>query len=146
MSLEILTPGAVGLDGGITISHRGKFMERIQQQFKGKRFLLIATRATRSVRQNALLWLWETMISEQFGWDKGYTHHYNKEHFNLRTKSYADRKTGEIVDVTWPGDTHDMPVDAFNEYLERVQRGWAEEGVDLPWPDEYREQAGEEAA
>jgi len=144
VSRRVLAPGAVGLDGGITISRREKFVEEIQEYFKGMRVMWTVEKATRSLRQNALLWFWESKLSKELGWDKKYVHHYNKEHYNLQTESHADPKTGEIKDVSWPGDTHDMPVDAFNEYLERVQRGWAEEGYDLPWPDEYKAQQGEE--
>jgi hypothetical protein len=144
MSRRVLTLGAVGLDGGITISHREKFVEQVQHEFCGMRVMWTVEKTTRSLRQNALLWWWESVLSQELGWDKDYVHYYNKERFNLKTESHADKKTGEMKDVSWPGDTHDMPVDAFNEYLERVQRGWAEEGYDLPWPDEYKEQLGDQ--
>jgi len=139
VSKRVLALGAVDENGGVSVSHREQFIARVVEAFRGLRVVWIVEKETRSLRQNALYWgLWVDLIHKELGWDESYIHHWNKEHFNLRTESVADPKTGEIKDVSWPGDTHDMPKDAFSEFLERVQRGWAEKGIDLPWPDEYK--------
>jgi hypothetical protein len=43
---------------------------------------------------------------------------------------------GEIRETSNGASTADLPVDAFAEFMERVQRFWAEQGISLPTSDE----------
>lgn len=120
-------------DGKIQIAHRTRFDDMVARAFAdGERVMLTVEKSTRNLRQNALYWHWVGIVSNALGWDPDYTHHENKRRFNLRTVMRADPSTGEMMEEQFPGPTHNMSVDLFAEFMERVQRGWAEEGIDLP--------------
>ena len=128
-----MTPGVVEEGGKVHLSHRERFEENVAKTFKpGTRLMFTAEKDTRKLRQNNLYWLWVGIIETEYGWDPEYTHNWNKEQFNMKTVLNANQTTGELEEVKTPGDTHAMSVDSFEEFMERVQRGWAERGINLP--------------
>ena len=142
MSKRVWSSGVV--EGGkIVLSHRNRFDDSISREFKeGDRVMLTVERSTRNLRQNALYWLWVGMISKENGWDIDYIHHHNKTTYNLVTVINPNPDTGEFEEVQYPGDTHKMSLDAFAEFMERVQRGWAEQGIDLPSSNDEEQPPG----
>jgi hypothetical protein len=124
-------------NGKLRLTHRGRFDQAISELFKGN-VLVTVEKETRSLAQNALLAVWVDQIAQELGWDHDYTRWYIKDTFNRKHGNCINKETGEVVEVSWPGDTHDLPKDAFSELLERIQRGFAEQGVQLLWPDELK--------
>lgn len=72
------------------------------------------------------------MVGEKRGWEKEYTHYLNKLTCNRKTIFIPNVNTGEIREETYPTSTATLSVDAFAEFMTRVQQRWAEEGIDLP--------------
>ena len=103
--------------------------------FKGE-FRLWAEKQTRSAKQNAYLWVLNTIVGNDLGWEPEEVHEYSKSQINLIHKSRVDLVTGEIVDESFPGDTHTMPEDKMSEYIEKFKRFWAQKGIPLPDSEE----------
>jgi hypothetical protein len=123
-------------NGAVIVSQRSRFDSAIADTFEdGERVAVTVEKSTRNLRQNGLYWLWVGIIEKETGNDRRWIHHYNKDTFNRITVSHVKR-SGEIEDETFAGDTHDLSVDAFAEFMQRVQMGWAEQGVDLPSPND----------
>jgi hypothetical protein len=136
MSKRVTSYG-VSAGGKPVLAHRTRFYEDFAKTFKdGEKFELSATMSTRTSRQNRLYFFWIGLICKHFSWDKGYAHWYCKNRFNLQTVLVPVLGTGEIIEVQYPGSTADLTVDEFQEFLDRMQRGFAEEGCDLPSPND----------
>ncbi len=132
MSRRVVGYGA-SVGGKPVLTHQTRFYESFAREFKdGERFCITVTRSTRKLRQNALYWVWCTMVGDHFGCSPEYIHAENKRLFNRRTEVKTDPRTGAITEDEYPGSTAELSVDAFAEFMARVQRGWAEQGVDLP--------------
>jgi hypothetical protein len=135
LSKRVLASGVV--EGGkLMLSRRTHFDDSVAREFKeGARVMVTVEKSTRTSRQNALLWFWNTIIAKDLGWDAEEVHEYDKGRIQLVHKTRIDRKTGEVIDVAIPRGTHDMSVDLFSEMMEEKQRLWAEEGIVLPSPN-----------
>jgi len=132
MSKRVIGHGAM-VGGRPTLSHRTRFYEECAAEFgDGERVCITVEKSTRNLRQNALYWVWCTLVGKERGWEKEYTHYLNKLTCNRTTVAIADPRTGEIKEDYYPGSTSVLSVDAFAEFMARVQRYWAEEGIDLP--------------
>lgn len=118
----------------LIVHNRRVFFEQCAK-LKGE-FRLSAEKATRSAEQNAFLWVLNTIVANDLGWEPEEVHDFTKSKIHLKHKSRVDLKTGEIIDESFPGDTHDLPKDAFSEYIEKFVRYWAEEGIILPDSEE----------
>jgi len=123
------------MEGGeLMIHHEGRFTAECAG-FKGT-FRLVAEKDTRSLQQNALLWVWNTIVGNDLGWEPEEVHEFTKSKVHLVHKTWTDKITGEIVDEAFPGDTHTLAKDAMSEYMEKFQRFWAEQGIVLPSSEE----------
>jgi len=131
---RLLASGSVEV-GKLALDSTDRFKEGLRQ-FDGCRVLVDVKKETRNLRQNALYFVWVGIISSELGWDREYTHVYNKHEYNLKTTIITDRKTGEMMEVQYAGDTHDMAYDEFSEFMNRVQIGWAEKGIVLSSPED----------
>lgn len=135
--MKSVTGFGVVRSGGILISHRTRFDERIAKTFDAdEKVMVTVERVTRNLRQNALYWVWCTKIGIHFGCDPEYIHSENKRLFNGKVTVKVDPRTGAITEETFPASTADLSVDAFALFLEKVQRNWTEQGVDLPSPND----------
>ena len=123
-------------DGRVVIHHNGRFIDGCAK-FKGT-FRIIAEKDTRKLNQNALYWVWNDIIAKaNEGWDAEDAHAVNKVDCNGKHITWIDKDTGEIKDRAIPQSTARLSIDAFGEFMERVQRYWSEHGIDLPGSDEY---------
>lgn len=137
MSKSVTGFGVVRAGGTVLISHRSRFDSAIVDTFgEGERVCVTVEKTTRSLRQNNLYHVWCTKIGEHFGCSKEYIHAENKRLFNRRTEIKTNPRTGEITEDEYPASTADLSVDAFAEFMQRVQQRWAEEGIDLPGPND----------
>jgi len=126
--------------GKVVVSHRARFDSQVAETFEdGERVAVTVEKSTRSLRQNRMYWWWCNKVAAHFGCDPDYIHAENKRLFNAKVTAKADPHTGAITEESYPGSTADLAVDAFAAFMERVQRAWTEQGVDLPEPndDEY---------
>lgn len=131
--MKSITAFGTAHGGKPVLTSRTRFYARFAEAFKdGEKFAITVQKSTRNLRQNALYWVWCTLIAKEYGCSPEYIHAENKRLFNRITEPYADPKTGEIHEVEYAGSTSELSVDAFAEFMERVQRGWASQGVDLP--------------
>lgn len=126
---------AAHMEGGtLKIHHERRFVDGCAG-FKGT-FRLWAEKDTRSLAQNALLWLYNSIVANELGWTKEEVHEFCKSKLNLVHRSRIDRVTGEIIDESFPGDTHTMPKDAMAEYIDRYVQFWSEQSIVLPDAEE----------
>lgn len=132
MSRRIVTSAHVDEGGALHVHHRDSFERRIAEQFKDKRVRVTVEKETRNLQQNALLWVWNTLLGNELGWTPDEIHEYTKSEINRKHKMVTDKRTGELVDAVFPGDTHTLTVDEFGEYLERYVQFWGEKGYSLP--------------
>lgn len=117
--------------GQLVISRRDQFDAELRQ-LNGP-VLLTVERETRTLRQNAFYHVWNGIIAKELGWTPSEVHEFNKRECNERVKTYADRETGELVEVRFGASTADLPIDAFSEFMERVRQYWLmEHNIDLP--------------
>jgi hypothetical protein len=117
----------------------------------------------RSIAQNSLLWLWQTLIANELGWTKEEVHRYYKKTFlvhiferddeeyalmiaTVRTvhkagmKKEAKRLSDAIINLT---STTDASVKQMTEYLKDIERDATDQGIRLPHPkDRYEEAMG----
>lgn len=136
MSKRVISYG-VSVGGKPELTHRPRFLQEFAEQFPdGERFVATFDKPTRSHRQNALYWLWCTKVGLERGWEKEYTHYLNKLTCNRKTVFIINVHTGELTEDIYPASTADLSVDAFAEFMRRVQQRWAEEGIDLPSPND----------
>jgi len=134
LSKKVITTAHV--EGGqLIIHHRGKFTDGCAA-FRG-RIRITAEKETRSIAQNGLLWLYNTIVSNELGWNQPEdVHEYTKSKINLHHRTFIDKKTGEIIDESFPGPTHTMVKDQMTEFLEKYRIFWAEKGIWLPSTEE----------
>jgi hypothetical protein len=134
VSKKVITTAHVE-DGRLMVHNRGRFLDACLD-FKG-RFIIVAEKDTRSRSQNALLWLYNDIVANELGWTKEQVHEFTKSKIHLTHVSRIDKRTGEIIDESFPGSTHDLAKDDMALYIERYQRYWAEEGIVLPDPETH---------
>jgi hypothetical protein len=103
----------------LTFDNRARFMEYMKG-FAGKRveFILRERTTNRSLRANAYYWsVVLPMLADYVGHDKKEDMHLDlKKHFNVKS-------------------TSEMKVEEFQEYLAKVIRFAAEQGVNIPDAD-----------
>ena len=110
----------------------------------------------RSLMQNALLWLWQTVISEELGWSKEEVHYdmkkrllvpiYERDDLGYAGMIQAVRRVyaggsrddanamfKQIVKLT---STTDANVKQFTEYLNDIERDMMSKGISLPHPED----------
>ena len=134
MSKKVMARGCV--EGGtLRIIHERDFLTALAT-FKGA-VTVTVTRETRTSAQNALLWVHNTTVANALGWTPEEVHEYSKAKWNLVHKTHVNKKTGELIDSSFPGSTHDMPIDDFTGFLQRYVQGWAEEGIVLMDPEQF---------
>ena len=93
-----------------------------------------------ATKKSGLQGLWNDIIAKaNEGWDSEDAHAVNKVDCNGKHITWIDKDTGEIKDRAIPQSTARLSIDAFGEFMERVQRYWAGLGIDLPGSDEYFE-------
>lgn len=137
MSKNVTGFGVVRAGGTVLISHRSRFDAQVSDTFTdGERVCITVEKSTRSIRQNKLLWVWNKIIGDELGLTPEEVHEYDKGRINPIHRTRVDRRTGEVVDMVIPRSTHDMPKDVFAEMMNTKQRLWAEEGIDLPSPND----------
>ena len=104
-------------------------------RLEGKRVLVTVQREkeARSLRANAYLWgvVYRT-IAEWSGHDDEEIHEAMKR-LHLPSREMV-MPTGEVVSL--PGSTAELDSGAFSEYVARVKRWAAEQGLYVPEPDE----------
>lgn len=117
----------------------------------------------RSLAQNGLLWTWQTIIADEWGWTKDEVHEHFKKRFLVRIyerdnndyaamiqavrkvytngmKTEAKVMEKEIVRLT---STTTADVKQFTEYLNDIEKEMASKGVSLPHPaDRYYQAMG----
>ena len=125
---RILEPGIV-VGGKLTLDSKERFSEGLSQ-FNGVRVLVEVRRETRNRKQNALLWVLNTAVGKELGWDAEDVHSHSKDNLLRVSKMKPDRETGELIEVTFTGNTHSLAVDAFADYMDRYIRFWSEQGYD----------------
>lgn len=133
MSRKIVTTAHIE-SGKLVVHHKRDFLDRCAK-VKG-RGRLTFEKDTRSLQQNALLWLWETIISKEWGWEPEEVHEHNKDIYNRIHKMRIDKRTGELIDESFPGPTKTLPKDRFAVYMDRLQREYAQQGITLPSTEE----------
>ena len=131
---RIIAAGRV--DGGKLHLNARKTFEEQLREIEGQ-VVLTVQRSTRSLRQNDLLWVYNTLVGRELGWDPEEVHEFTKSKINLVHKTRLDKSTGELVDESFPGGTHDMAKDEFSDYLERYVSYWAVGGIVLQSPEEF---------
>ena len=110
----------------------------------------------RSVAQNSLMWLWITIVADEWGWLKEDVHIYFKRRllvpiYERDNEGYAtmihavrrvhthgfkeEAKTmsDQIVRLT---STTNADVKQFTEYLNEIERDMQSKGIPLPHPDD----------
>lgn len=87
----------------------------------------------RSVAQNRLMWMWFSFLEHEFGTRAQVWHDYYCKMF-LPTE-FVNPVTGEVTMVG--GHTSTLTVEAFSEFLDKVQADVAAEfGATLPSPED----------
>lgn len=101
--------------------------------FDGRK-IEITIRKARSMRtsdQNALYWVYVTILSQELGYRKEEIHEILKYMF-LKTE-VTDEKTGEMF--TYIRSTTMLTKSEYSDFISEVQRWSAEHGVILPEPN-----------
>jgi len=105
-------------------------------------------KATRSVKQNKLYWLWLKVIDDETGMPKLDYLEDGKWHKGLHTRFKCDHIDKEFYDdgsMKIPS-TKKLKIKGFTEYLERIDRAMIELGIILPHPNDlYWEAMGVKA-
>jgi hypothetical protein len=99
----------------------------------------------RSLDANAKYWQWCHTIEQEMGWDAGESHRYNKWFFALPilTRDYPDKRESllsmlrkleyekrlQAMDLI--ACTSMFTVSEMQEFMDTVQRKWAEQGIEL---------------
>jgi len=136
MSKRVLASGRFE-NGTVRFKKREHFDAWLKREFReGEDVMVTVQKSTRTLRQNALLWLYNTMIGRELGWTPEAVHEYDKGRINPEHLTRTNPKTGELIEVSVPRTTHDMPLDEFTEMLDEKKRLWAEEGYILPDPND----------
>ena len=112
----------------------------------------------RTLAQNSLMWIWITLVSQEWGWTKNEVHKHFKRCmlvpiYERDDKGYAamiqavrkvhqegfkkeaKEMSGEIVKLT---STTKAKVKQFTEYLKEIEREMIGKGIVLPHPEDYR--------
>lgn len=136
---------------------RGMLLKYIEQH-KLPMFVEINAGKARSKQQNRLAWRWFTDITEQLGENPEYWRGYCKLHFGVpirRRESEAFRQVYDEHIKPFPYElkiklmcepisipvTSDFKVSEMTEYLNEIQKHFAEQGVVLTDPDSLKDQA-----
>ncbi len=125
---RLLEPGIV-VGGKLTLDNKERFAEGLSQ-FNGVRVLVEVKRETRNRKQNALLWVLNTAIGKELGWEPVRVHEFAKQNLLVTHEMFTNKLTGELTEVTFLGTTHDMAQDVFANYMDEYIRFWAEKGYD----------------
>jgi hypothetical protein len=128
-------------------SELGKAVEYISSIFKkGKEVKVTQYRATRTLSQNRLLWLWLACIEKETGNDSNAMKKYYQEKF-LPTNIVTIRGlTGkELKKMEMPVGTSDLDTLQFKEFLDKIKQDAEEEFTTnrekpflLPNPEDLR--------
>jgi hypothetical protein len=128
-------------------SELGKAVEYISSIFKkGKEVKVTQYRATRTLSQNRLLWLWLACIEKETGNDSNAMKKYYQEKF-LPTNIVTIRSlTGkELKKIEMPVGTSDLDTLQFTEFLDKIKQDAEEEFTTnrekpflLPNPEDLR--------
>ena len=106
--------------------------------FEGKRIVITISKAKsqRTVMQNALYWVYVTMIANELGYDKNEMHEVIK--FKFMKCEKINEKTGEVMQYL--KSTTDLSKSDFADLISDLQR-WAAEslGIVLPEPGQQIE-------
>ncbi len=101
--------------------------------------------AIRSLEANAKLWAWYRLIGDEQGYDSGYVHNYCKYHIGLPIMAEKDPARFDdlrrwLVNMHYEDRISNMSLITctsqfsrrqMNEYMEQVQRHFAEQGIEL---------------
>ena len=103
-------------------------------RFEGKRLRvsLESEKKLRSLRSNAYLWVCYAIAEEWCGHDSEELHEYMKKKF--LPSHELTLPSGEILTV--PGSTKNLTTDEMAEFISKVKRFFAEQGLYLPDPNE----------
>lgn len=123
----------------------GKLQKNVSQiiakelhAFNDKRVVITIEKlkSTRSIRQNALWWLYIGIIAKEIGYTKDELHEICKFKFLKREK--VNEKTGEVFEYS--GSTTKLSKTEFGELVDSIIR-WASEsfGIVLPSPGDQSE-------
>ena len=132
--IEMLYFGSVDESGIMKIRDRKGF-DKYVSLFRGKDVEILVRRkkSRRSVEQNALWWVYMTILSKDIGYTKDEIHEICK--FKFLQKEKVDEKTGEIF--KYLGSTAKLSKVEFMDLVAELQQ-WSVEtfGIVLPSPDE----------
>ena len=125
-----ITTTAHFVDNNLVIHHKSRFVAGCAN-FKGT-IRITAEKETRSLAQNSLIRAWAQIIGNELGMDPAEAHEMMKARVNTIKRSWVNKKTGLIVDESFPGPTHILSKDAMTEVMERYLCEAATMGIWLP--------------
>lgn len=113
-------------NGTLKIKHVQEFNKYLHS-IKGEVDIIVRKRSrTRTLPQNALYWVWNTIIAEELG--------YMPEEIHATFKAmFLTDKTSRLPVVR---STATLNTAEFTEYMQNIERTAAELGITLPRPDE----------
>lgn len=127
------------VDNGKLIIYDQDALKRHYKQFEGNIVFISIEKAVRkrSTAQNKYLWgvVYKTIHTE-LGWDEEDAHDFCKKEFNPKFITLTNKNTGEIEERQIAGSTAKMTTTDFMEYVEKIQRFFAEHGVAIPDPNQ----------
>lgn len=111
----------------------------------------------RTLAQNSLMWIWITIIADEWGWTKNEVHdHFKKGHLvkiyerddegyaamiqavrivhNKGMKQEAKAMAKTIINMT---STTSATIKQFAEYLSDIEKDMISKGISLPQPEDY---------
>lgn len=116
---------------GITLTKWGR--HQLKKLKKGDVWFEVDDRAPkRSSQQNRLYWTWVTIIAESLGYTKDELHEIFKNQFITH---YQVMWKGKAMNI--PKSTTTLSKSDFVEYMMTIERFAAEEGIELPDPNEF---------
>lgn len=125
--------GSVTDEGKLLLDEPAIVLARLFRMFKGHRVDVVVSRQKRqrSDAQNRLLWSYYKFIAEWSGHEPEEIHEALKL---LLLPREIELPSGTLIPAVT--STRGLDVAAFSEYVERVRRWAAEQGVYLPSPNE----------
>lgn len=141
MSVVPIFPGEVR--HGVATPYQPVDFGKWVRSLEGQQIELIVRKrgAGRSLQQNALLWMWITMIADDKGYDK---HEREQVHYELLAIRFGTvtLKHGLVMPAK---TTHDMTTAEMAEYLDWLQR-YAATDLDMQLPSPGEADYPDEAA
>lgn len=126
-------------DGKLVLYNRDSFLDHIKTHDGRAVTISIERGGKRSNPQNRYLWSCVyKIISEYTGYEIDEVHDICKSLFNEKVLDVTNRDTGEVESVRIGGSTAKLTTVEFMEYVEKIQRHFAEMGVVIPDPNEER--------